>query len=570
MRVLGIESSCDDTGIALVDNYEIVANVVLKQEHHKGVIPEYAARAHHQAIHDYAREIIGELAVDLVAYTAGPGLIGSLFVGACFAKGLAYSTCTPSIAVNHLHAHILLPYWMQFNARKVRKSGQNGGVYEAIASENRTEQNGWVYGVARDAGLGVNSDQQANKSGQNGGVYGTIASEGRTEQNGEVYENLGCNSKIGLDGVGCEDELLKTARMAEITRKPGPSTTAESTEPSKGIPNSAKTASQNSTNSAKTGEFVDLGDENALNFPYICLLISGGHTMVILVRDLGRFYVLSKTLDDAIGEVFDKVARHIGLDYPGGPNIEKLAKMAEITKPLPDRSTAAEPTKSSQGTPDPARMEQSTWPLPDESDRAKTASQNPPDQAKMAEIRESPNIPDPAKTASPNSPDPAKTGGFKSSFVFPKVMQNRDEFSFSGLKTAALGVIDPRAELSKKADFCYDFQEHVANLLVEKVERIFLKICNEKSCKMPNFGGENDSEPFFVKDFVIAGGVAANVCIRSKFDDFARKYGVKMHYPPIELCTDNGLMIAALGQLLFAKNGASSFDTKIDPGMKFW
>lgn len=347
MKILGIESSCDDTGIAFIEDYEILANVILKQEHKKGVIPEYAARAHHQAICDHAREVIAHKKIDLIAYTAGPGLIGSLFVGACFAKGFSYASDIPSIAIHHLEAHILLPYWMQFNYEKLK------------------------------------------------------------------HENI-----------------------------------------------------------------------SKLEFPYVCLLVSGGHTMIILVKNLGEYYVLSRTLDDAVGEVFDKVARHIGLDYPGGPNIEKLA-------------------------------------------REKTAD---------------------------------------GEFVFPNVMHNRDEFSFSGLKTAAIGQIDGQsANAEQKANFCSDFQNHIANLLVNKVERIYLKLRDDAQFCMEKLGISN----VCVKDFVISGGVAANETIRAKFNQLAQKYEMQMHYPPIALCTDNGLMIAALGQLLFQKNGPSALTTKIDPAMPF-
>jgi len=310
--ILGIETSCDDTAIALIRGNEILANVVLKQEHKKGVIPEYAARAHHVALFEHAREVIKNHTIDLVAYTNEPGLVGSLFVGANFAKSLAYMLDVPSIAINHLAGHMLLPYWL--------------------------------------------------------------------------------------------------SRVA------------------------------------------DTQADNHLQFPYLCLLVSGGHTMIVLVEDVEKYRIISTTLDDAVGEVFDKVARNIGLDYPGGPNIERLAQNCKDT-------------------------------------------------------------------------------GNK--YSFPFVMRNRLEFSFSGLKTAAIEQINIDAKLEEKQDFCYAFQEHVAMLLTEKMKQTH--------------------EQYLTKHWVVSGGVAANKKIRASLDAAAKELGVNMHYPDIALCTDNGVMIACVGQLLYQK-----------------
>jgi N6-L-threonylcarbamoyladenine synthase len=240
--ILGVETSCDDTCIALIDRYEIKENLIGRQLHKKGVIPEYAARYHHTSMPLLAEKIFENhdpAALDFIAYTNSPGLIGSLFVGSSFAKALAYKLGKPVMPINHLEGHILIPYWM--------------------------------------------------------------------------YE---------------------------------------------------------------------------IELPYLCLLISGGHTMLILVQKIGQYKVLARTLDDAIGEVFDKVARCLGLDYPGGPNIEKLAKNA----------------------------------------------------------------------------------GLKNHYTFPHVMKNRLDFSFSGLKTAAIEHLPENIDDEKKADFAYYFQDHVANLLYEKIK----------------------------------------------------------------------------------------------------
>jgi len=308
--ILGIESSCDDTGIALIKGKKIISNVVLKQEHKKGVIPEYAARAHHVALFDYAKEIIKDNKIDLIAYTQGPGLIGSLFVGSSFAKGLAYSLDISSFPVNHLHAHILIPYWLY------------------------------------------------------------------------------------------EDEM---------------------------------------------------------DFPYICLLVSGGHTMLVLVEKInGKFHyeVLSKTLDDAVGEMIDKVARNIGLDYPGGPHVETLAE----------------------------KYDSNSYDLND--------------------------------------------------YKFPYAMKGRADFSFSGIKTAAIEQIDETASKQNKAKFCYLLQEHIAILLADKLEQTVKNLENKN-----------------VKHVVISGGVASNKVIRTKIKEAAQKVGCKSFFPPINLCTDNGVMIACVASL---------------------
>jgi N6-L-threonylcarbamoyladenine synthase len=311
MKILGIETSCDDTGIALIDGKKVLYNKIFKQHHEFGVIPENAARDHFDAIKKNIKEIEKP---DLIAYTNGPGLIGSLFVGASFAKALAYSFGIPSIAINHLEAHVMLPYWL--------------------------------------------------------------------------YE---------------------------------------------------------------------------FEMPFVCLLISGGHTMLVFVRRLGDYEVISRTMDDAVGEMLDKVARNMGLAYPGGIEIEKLAKAAD----------------------------------------------------------------------------------FQEKFVFPVPVKNSDDFSFSGLKTAAIRQICADDTTEKKANFCFYFQEHVGNLLAEKLARVAKK--------------------YEVKNWVISGGVAANKTIRRKIEEV----GVaNVFYPEIEICTDNGLMIAALASLRFPKFGATSLNIRCDAGWK--
>lgn len=187
--ILGIESSCDDTSAAVIRDGILASNVIAGQKVHEeygGVVPELASRAHQQNIVpvvDAALKRAGVNKSDLsaIAFTRGPGLLGSLLVGTSFAKGLSLGLDIPIIDVNHLHGHILSHF--------IRK-----------------------------------------------------------EANDIVPE-----------------------------------------------------------------------------FPYICLLVSGGNSQIILVKSPSDMEVLGQTIDDAAGEAFDKCAKVMGLPYPGGPHIDRLA-----------------------------------------------------------------------------------------------------------------------------------------------------------------------------------------------------------------------------------------------------
>lgn len=187
--ILGIESSCDDTGASIIQNGKVLSNSIANQKVHQsygGVVPELASRAHQQNIVPVVYEAIKvanitEKDIDGIAFTKGPGLMGSLLVGTSFAKSLAMALQVPLIEVNHMQAHILAHFI-------------------------------------------------------------------------------------------------------------------------------------NDANSAKP------------EFPFICLTISGGHTQLIQVNDYFDFVILGETIDDAVGEAFDKIAKIIGLEYPGGPLIDQWAQ----------------------------------------------------------------------------------------------------------------------------------------------------------------------------------------------------------------------------------------------------
>ncbi len=190
--ILGIESSCDDTSAAVIKDGVLYSNVIANQKVHQeygGVVPELASRAHQQNIVPVVTKALSDANVNVnnlsaIAYTNGPGLLGSLLVGSSFAKSLALALNIPLIEVNHMQAHILAHF---------------------------------------------------------------------TEINGATF--------------------------------------------------------------------------NPPSFPFLCLTVSGGHTQIVRVDNYCEMEILGQTIDDAAGEAFDKIAKIIGLTYPGGPLIDKHAKL---------------------------------------------------------------------------------------------------------------------------------------------------------------------------------------------------------------------------------------------------
>ncbi len=202
--ILGIESSCDDTAASVLLNGKIVSNIVAGQSIHEaygGVVPELASRAHQQNIVPVVHEALKRAKVDktqlsAIAFTRGPGLMGSLLVGTSFAKSLAYGLNIPLIDVNHMSAHIL-------------------------------------------------------------------------------------------------------------------------------------------------AHFIDEEGFNKPPFPFLAMTISGGHTQIVKVNHYFDMQVIGETIDDAVGEAFDKSGKLLGLGYPAGPEIDKRAKLGnpkayKFTKPKVD------------------------------------------------------------------------------------------------------------------------------------------------------------------------------------------------------------------------------------------
>ena len=301
--VLGIETSCDETGVAVYDTRRGLLGEALYSQiglhaRHGGVVPELASRDHVRRLSGLVDEVLAQAEMprtDVIAYTAGPGLIGALMVGASFATGLATAWGVPVVPVHHMEGHLLAPLM--------------------------------------------------------------------------------------------------------------------------------------------SGE--------APAFPFVALLVSGGHTLLVRVDGIGRYTLLGQTRDDAVGEAFDKTAKLLGLDYPGGPAVARLAE----------------------------------------------------------------------------SGDPGR-------FRLPRPMLDKPglDFSFSGLKTAVYLLAQDEPDAGP--DIARAFEEAVVETLATKCARAL----DAAGCQ----------------DLLIAGGVAANRRLRAALSALP---GVRLHTPPLNLCTDNGAMIAHAGAL---------------------
>jgi N6-L-threonylcarbamoyladenine synthase len=320
LKVLGLETSCDETAAAVYDTDRgLLAHTVHTQAdlhaRYGGVVPELASRDHVVRLLPLVERTLKEAglepgAIDGLAYTSGPGLIGALLVGASFGRSLALAWGKPAVGVHHLEGHLLAP----------------------------------------------------------------------------------------------------------------------------------------------------LLEDPAPDFPFLALLVSGGHTLLIAVAGVGRYTVLGETLDDAAGEAFDKTAKLLGLPYPGGAALARLAE---------------------QGRP----------------------------------------------------------GVFK----FPRPMLDRPglEFSFAGLKTAALHALPRATDDQGRADLARGFEDAVIETLSVKCERAL------DATGLPTL--------------VVAGGVGANTRLRARLAALGAARGVTVRYPRPEFCTDNAAMIAYAGaQRLLGGARASS------------
>ena len=233
------------------------------------------------------------------------------------------------------------------------------------------------------------------------------------------------------------------------------------------------------------GHIVSALFDKTANFPAVALLISGGHTELVLMKDWFDYEIIGATKDDAVGEAFDKVARILGLPYPGGPQISRLAE--EIRTPA-------------------STFQKTFPPIPLEWNG----------HAPTPVFR---NVLPPFANTRP--------------FVFPRPMLKTNDlnFSFSGLKTAVLYLVKKMGELNDddKKNIACEFEDAVTEVLITKTKKALAQ--------------------FNAKTLIIGGGVSANKNIRAAFENFAEQNNIKLFISSPELATDNALMIAFAGLL---------------------
>jgi N6-L-threonylcarbamoyladenine synthase len=388
MLILGIESSCDETGAALVrDGRYLLSNIVASQievhNRYGGVVPEVASRQQLATIIPVIETALDQAGcqwedIDAIAATYGPGLAGSLLVGLTVGKTLALARNLSFLGVNHLEAHIY--------ANWLRK------------------------------------DNEAN-------------------------------------GASCEYQ------------------------------------------------------EGDPIFPLIALVISGAHSELVLVRDHAHYELLGRTRDDAAGEAFDKVARILGLGYPGGPAIQKAAQQAE---------------EEFQRQSKPAAQARNAYRLPRAWLRGtydfsfsglKTAMLHLAEGAVGAGAEEK------------RGEDPRGRPGQE---------KQRSQYTRMGAQAAQRGSVNVGLLASS-------FQEAIVDVLAVKTRLA--------------------AQEYHVKQVLLAGGVAANTNLRARLEQELRPLNIQLHYPPIEFCTDNAAMIAGAAFFHLYKGEQHDLDLDVQPGL---
>jgi N6-L-threonylcarbamoyladenine synthase len=383
-RVLGIETTCDETAAAVVANGRYIeSNVVFSQmrlhQRYGGVVPEVASRQHVVSIVPVIQEALRQAGVDwpeihAIAVAKGPGLAGALLVGVNVAKAIAYARGLPLIGVNHIEAHI--------------------------------------------------------------------------------YANW----------------LVK------------------SPPPRPGVP-----------------------EPRAPMFPLLALVVSGGHTELVLMRDHGDYQLVGKTRDDAAGEAFDKVARILGLGYPGGPAIQNAAAAVEERRRRGTLSAYQLPRAWLRGTYDFSFS-----------------------GLKTAVLRL-------VEGTRPIVGAPVPTSSHESSGS-PALQRTQGAPASAEARPAMPG---PERIPAYVADIAASFQEAVVDVLVAKTLRA--------------------AQEFGVKQIALAGGVSANKLLRQQM---VEKSKVPVIYPDPDLCTDNAAMIASAGYFHWQRGDVAGLDLDVEPTLR--
>ncbi len=383
MLVLGIESSCDETGAALVrDGRYLLSNVVASQieihNRYGGVVPEVASRQQLATIIPVIETAMEQAAcswddVDAIAATYGPGLAGSLLVGLTVGKTLALARNLPFLGVNHLEAHIYAN-WLRKGDAPVVQSETDGD---------------WSY---------------------------------------------------------------------------------------------------------RKGDPI---------FPLICLVISGAHSELVLVRDHGQYELLGRTRDDAAGEAFDKVSRILGLGYPGGPAIQKAARQIE---------------EELQQQKKPLALARSAYRLPRAWLRGTYDFSFSGLKTAMLHLAEG------------ASDDTRATG------------EGRQVSQYTRMGTQAAQKGAPNV-----AVLASSFQEAIVDVLAVKTRLA--------------------AQEYHVKQVILAGGVAANTSLRARLEQELLPLRIRLSYPPIEFCTDNAAMIGSAAFFHLCRGEQHGLDLDVEPGL---
>src|SRR6266702_6024982 len=392
MLVLGIESSCDETGAALVkDGRYVLSNVVASQiEVHNcygGVVPEVASRQQLATIIPVIETALDKAActwedIDAIVATYGPGLAGSLLVGLTVGKALALARNLPFLGVNHLEAHIYANWLRREDAGKPHIS-----LVDVLAD--------WEY------------------------------------QEGDPI------------------------------------------------------------------------------FPLICLVISGAHSELVLMRGHGQYELLGRTRDDAAGEAFDKVARILGLSYPGGPAIQKAAQHAQ--EELEQQGKSA--TQALNAYRLPRSWLRGTYDF--SFSGLKTA---------VLHLAEG--------AAGEQNVQHTRSSGNAGKQV--------NQYTRMGVQAAQRGGAN--VEL-----LAASFQEAVVDVLAVKTRLA--------------------AQEYHVKQVVLAGGVAANVSLRERLERELRPLNIRLKYPGVEFCTDNAAMIASAAFFHLLRGEQHGLDLDVEPGL---
>jgi N6-L-threonylcarbamoyladenine synthase len=383
MLVLGIESSCDETGAALVrDGRYLLSNVVASQieihNRYGGVVPEVASRQQLATIIPVIETAMEQAAcswddVEAIAATYGPGLAGSLLVGLTVGKTLALARDLPFLGVNHLEAHIYAN-WLRKGDAPVVQSETDGD---------------WSY---------------------------------------------------------------------------------------------------------RKGDPI---------FPLICLVISGAHSELVLVRDHGQYELLGRTRDDAAGEAFDKVSRILGLGYPGGPAIQKAARQIE---------------EELQQQKKPLALARSAYRLPRAWLRGTYDFSFSGLKTAMLHLAEG------------ASDDTRATG------------EGRQVSQYTRMGTQAAQKGAPNV-----AVLASSFQEAIVDVLAVKTRLA--------------------AQEYHVKQVILAGGVAANTSLRARLEQELLPLRIRLSYPPIEFCTDNAAMIGSAAFFHLCRGEQHGLDLDVEPGL---